>query len=213
MKQCSKCNQFYNDNTLNFCLNDGTTLSLVSEAPTQVLTDEATVIRNPKEPYLIEPPKRFEFISLYLLLQSAIMLITALILLGTKIVYFLPNTNRVDEFDGMTVSQVQDFMSRLYLAIFLMHLLPVIINWGQIIWIRRKNRIRHAWLLILANLIGFVFMWILVVFVNITVNSGRALFQNQFMIVLAFLCAGIAFGAAQSVCLCFMKRKVENEFL
>jgi hypothetical protein len=78
MKRCSQCNQVFTDDDLNFCLSDGTPLTIENEAKTMVM-QETTVVRQ-KSP----TPKKGKFL-LWLGLIGFIILVGVGVIAGLLI--------------------------------------------------------------------------------------------------------------------------------
>jgi hypothetical protein len=91
MKQCPKCNRIYDDETLNFCLNDGTTLSIAydSEAtitiprPFPAVTPPTEVLSNKQQLETRVEPRERKFNPAYI-----VILILAILLAGSAVALF-----------------------------------------------------------------------------------------------------------------------------
>lgn len=159
--------------------------------------DETAKVGNHKECYLIQRSDRLDFVSLYTLLQAVIMGIV-----GTTVSVFVLLV-REDNRSGGRFTGSKETGWLIFPLLFSIFVVPLIVNCGQILWIRRKTSFRQKWILIVANISGFVLFFILIVPV---VLFNGPLTESFWGNILGCLCSGIAYGSAQSVGFCFVKR-------
>jgi len=165
--------------------------------------DETGKVGNYKERYLIQRSDRFDFVSLYTLLQAVIMG-----MVGTIVNVFVMLV-REDNRSGGRFTGSKETGLLIFPLLFSIFIVPVIVNCGQILWIRRKHSFRPKWILIVANILGFVLFFILIVPIVLLNGPLTESFSGN---ILGCLCGGIAYGFAQSVGFCFVKR-TENKSL
>lgn len=92
------------------------------------------------------------------------------------------------------------------MSIFLLLLIVALIQ-----WLLLRNHFNRAWLMILANLIGFIFTSILSIALGIMLSLINfkifPLFKEFDGALLTALCAGICFGVTYALCFCLLKKK------